>query len=154
VEYAITAVQNAAAAVGIQCAEGIVVACEKRVSSKLLAPSKTSEKTYKLDEHVRARPSHGGGPMRRGRQEPPRHLLAARGAVSSGHPCLHPLPLASSLLICLLARGICRQVFAAVAGLTSDANTLVNYARLAAQRYRLTYGEEQPVEALVQLREW
>jgi hypothetical protein len=60
VEYAITAVQNAAAAVGIQCAEGIVVACEKRVSSKLLAPSKTSEKTYKLDEHVRARPSPRG----------------------------------------------------------------------------------------------
>ena len=28
------------------------------------------------------------------------------------------------------------QVFAAVAGLTSDANILINYARLAAQRYR------------------
>lgn len=52
-EYAITAIQNAAAAVGVQCAEGIVVACEKRVASKLLAPPKASEKTYKLDEHVR-----------------------------------------------------------------------------------------------------
>ena len=28
------------------------------------------------------------------------------------------------------------QVFTAVAGLTSDANILINYARLAAQRYR------------------
>lgn len=38
----------------------------------------------------------------------------------------------------------------AVAGLTSDANILVNYARLAAQRYELTYGEKEPCEQLVQ----
>jgi len=63
------------------------------VASKLLAPPKASEKTFKLDEHV----------------------------------------------------------FAAVAGLTSDAAILVNYARLTAQRHRFTYGEEQPVESLVQL---
>ena len=61
VEYAITAIQNAAAAVGVQCAEGIVVACEKRVASKLLAPPKASEKTYKLDEHVRRGSGGGGG---------------------------------------------------------------------------------------------
>ena len=52
-EYAIAAIQNAAAAVGIQTKSGIVIATEKRVASKLLAPSKTSEKVYKLDEHVR-----------------------------------------------------------------------------------------------------
>ena len=38
----------------------------------------------------------------------------------------------------------------AVAGLTSDANILVNYARVGAQRYLLTYGSQQPVEQLVQ----
>ena len=43
------------------------------------------------------------------------------------------------------------QVFAAVAGLTADAAILVNYARVAAQRHRFTYGEEMPVESLVQL---
>lgn len=93
VEYAIAAIQNAAAAIGIQTKEGIVVATEKKVISKLLAPPKSSEKVYKLDDHV----------------------------------------------------------FAAVAGLTSDANILVNYARLSAQRYKYTYSEDQPVEQLVQL---
>lgn len=93
VEYAIAAIQNAAAAVGIQTKEGVVVAGEKKIASKLLAPPKSSEKMYKLDEHA----------------------------------------------------------FCAVAGLTSDANILINYARLAAQRYAYTYGEPQPVEQLVQL---
>jgi len=93
VEYAIAAIQNAAAAVGIQSAGGIVVATEKRAASKLLAPPKTSEKVYKLDEHV----------------------------------------------------------FTAVAGLTADANILISYARLSAQRHRYTYDEPQPVEQLVQL---
>lgn len=93
VEYAIAAIQNAAAVVGIQTKDGIVVASEKKLASKLLAPTKSSEKIYKIDEHV----------------------------------------------------------FAAVAGLTADANILVTYARLAAARYKFTYGEPQPVEALVQL---
>ena len=54
VEYAIAAIQNAAAAVGIQSKGGIVVASEKRVASKLLTPPKSSEKTFKVDEHVSA----------------------------------------------------------------------------------------------------
>lgn len=36
-----------------------------------------------------------------------------------------------------------------VAGITADANTLVNYTRLCAQRYKYTYGEPMPVEMLV-----
>ena len=43
------------------------------------------------------------------------------------------------------------HVFAATAGLASDASILVGYARLCAQRYAYQYGEPQPVEALVQL---
>ncbi len=38
----------------------------------------------------------------------------------------------------------------AVAGITSDANILINTARVAAQRYTFTYGEPMPVEQLVQ----
>ncbi|RLN47597.1 hypothetical protein BBJ28_00005600 [Nothophytophthora sp. Chile5] len=68
------------------------VSAEKKTVSKLLTPSKTSEKTIKLDDH----------------------------------------------LIC------------AVAGLTADANILVNYARLSAQRYELAYQEKEPCEQLVQ----
>jgi 20S proteasome subunit alpha 3 len=61
----------------LQSPDGIVLAAERKVVSKLLAPSKTSEKTYTIDDH----------------------------------------------LVCL------------VAGLTSDANILINQARLASQRY-------------------
>ena len=54
VEYAIAAIQNAAAAIGIQTREGVVVASEKKVATKLLAPAKSSEKIYKVSEHVLA----------------------------------------------------------------------------------------------------
>ena len=37
----------------------------------------------------------------------------------------------------------------AVAGMTADANILINYARQAAQRYLLTYSSEIPCEQLV-----
>jgi 20S proteasome subunit alpha 3 len=46
------AINNAGTCVGIQSADGIVLAAERKVVSKLLAPSKTSEKTYIIDNHV------------------------------------------------------------------------------------------------------
>lgn len=67
------------------------MAAEKRVVSKLLAPSKTSEKTYIIDDHV----------------------------------------------------------VTLVAGLSSDANILVQNARVAAQRYLYTYQEPMPIEQIV-----
>jgi 20S proteasome subunit alpha 3 len=38
----------------------------------------------------------------------------------------------------------------AVAGITADANILLNHARLAAQRYLYAYGETIPIEQLLQ----
>lgn len=38
----------------------------------------------------------------------------------------------------------------AVAGITADANTLIDYARRVYQQYALNYGEPMPVEQLVQ----
>lgn len=52
VEYAIEAINNAGTCVGLQSLDGIVLAAERRVVSKLLAPSKTSEKTYKLSDNT------------------------------------------------------------------------------------------------------
>lgn len=92
VEYAIEAINNAGTAVGILAVDGIVLAGEKNVPSSLLAPSKTSEKMYKIDEHITS----------------------------------------------------------VVAGLTADANILINNARVTAQRYIYTYDESMPVEQLVQ----
>lgn len=51
-EYAIEAINNAGTCVGLKASDGIVLAAERRVVSKLLAPSKTSEKTYTLDGHL------------------------------------------------------------------------------------------------------
>ena len=43
-----------------------------------------------------------------------------------------------------------RNVVAGVAGITADANSLVNYARQAAQQHLLSYNEDIPVEQLAQ----
>jgi 20S proteasome subunit alpha 3 len=54
VEYAVEAINNAGTCVGLVCpnGDGIVLAAEKRVVSKLLAPSKISDKTYPIDNHI------------------------------------------------------------------------------------------------------
>ena len=91
VEYAIEAINNAGTCIALQSTDGIVLAAEKRVVSKLLAESKTSEKTYKLDDNI---------------------------------SCL-------------------------VAGLTADANILIQKARIESQRYLYEYQESMPVEHVV-----
>ncbi len=92
VEYAMEAISHAGAALGILAKDGIILAAEKKIISKLLDNDKKTEKMYKIDEHIAC----------------------------------------------------------AVAGITADANILINYARLAAQRYTYTYQELIPVEHLVQ----
>jgi len=51
VEYAIKAIELGSTAVGIQTADGVVLAVEKRIASKLLVPS-SIRKLEKLDEHI------------------------------------------------------------------------------------------------------
>jgi len=86
------AIGQAGAAVGILSKDGVVLAAEKRITSKLLDIRKSTEKMYKVDEHVAC----------------------------------------------------------AVAGITADANILINYARQAAQRYYYAYQEPMPLEQLLQ----
>jgi 20S proteasome subunit alpha 3 len=50
-------------------------------------------------------------------------------------------------VVCQLTRS---NILAGLAGITSDANSLVNFARNAAQRHLFTYDEDIPVEMLVQ----
>ncbi|KAI9498940.1 proteasome subunit alpha type-4 [Zychaea mexicana] len=92
VEYAMEAISHAGIALGILAKDGIVIAAEKKVTSKLLEQSASAEKIYKLNDRM-----------------------------------------------------IC-----GVAGMTADANILINWARSSAQRYLFTYNEEMPVEQLVQ----
>ncbi|KAB8346040.1 hypothetical protein FH972_023092 [Carpinus fangiana] len=91
VEYALEAISHAGTALGILAKDGIVLAAERKVTSKLLEQDTSAEKLYILNDNM-----------------------------------------------------IC-----AVAGMTADANILINYARQAAQRYLLTYNEEIPCEQLV-----
>lgn len=91
VEYAMEAISQAGSAVGILSKDGVVLAAEKRITSKLLDVRKQTEKTYKIDDHIAC----------------------------------------------------------AVAGITADANILINYARLSAQRYTYAYQEPIPIEQLL-----
>eukprot|EP00798_Chlamydomonas_sp_ICE-L_P025282 gene25282-10935_t len=94
VEYAMEAISNAGAAIGILATDGVVLIAEKKITSKLLdtnAVGVRREKMYKLDDHVAC----------------------------------------------------------AVAGMTADANILINNCRLSAQRYYFAYQEPIPVEQLV-----
>ncbi|KAA0161736.1 hypothetical protein FNF27_06549 [Cafeteria roenbergensis] len=52
IEYAVAAIDNAAPAVGVLAKDGIVIAGEKKVLSKLLATPKSSEKMATVDEHI------------------------------------------------------------------------------------------------------
>jgi len=92
VEYAIEAINNAGTSVGILASDGVVMASEKKITSGLLAPARTSEKTYKL----------------------------------------------------------CPHATCSVAGLTADANILIDQARLRAGRYSYQYQEPIPIENLVE----
>eukprot|EP00450_Noctiluca_scintillans_P039277 CAMPEP_0194478384 /NCGR_PEP_ID=MMETSP0253-20130528/1846_1 /TAXON_ID=2966 /ORGANISM="Noctiluca scintillans" /LENGTH=250 /DNA_ID=CAMNT_0039317465 /DNA_START=25 /DNA_END=777 /DNA_ORIENTATION=+ len=52
VEYAVEAISQAGSVVGILASDGVVLAAEKKVTSKLLDQAKTREKLYEIDDHV------------------------------------------------------------------------------------------------------
>lgn len=54
VEYAMEAISQAGSAVGILAKDGVVLGAEKRITSNLLDIRKSTEKTYKIDDHVAA----------------------------------------------------------------------------------------------------
>jgi 20S proteasome subunit alpha 7 len=51
VEYAVKAVENGGTAIGIRCKDGVVLAVEKIVTSKLLKPG-ANKKITTVDRHV------------------------------------------------------------------------------------------------------
>jgi 20S proteasome subunit alpha 3 len=91
VEYAMEAINMAGSTIGILAKDGVLLAGEKKTTSKLLDQGQQREKIFKIDD----------------------------------------------------------ELFCAVAGLTSDANILINKLRMNAQQHKFTYGENQNVEQLV-----
>lgn len=98
-------------AIGIQTAEGVVLAVEKRITSPLMDPS-SIEKIVEIDGHIGAPTPRRPHPLR----SSPRRLLAA----------------------------------CAMSGLTADARTMIDRARVEAQNYWFTYNEKMPVESVTQ----
>lgn len=52
VEYALEAISHAGTAIGILASDGIVLAAERKVTSKLLEQDTSAEKLYTLNEYV------------------------------------------------------------------------------------------------------
>lgn len=52
VEYAMEAISQAGSAIGILANDGVLLAAEKRVTSKLLDIRKATEKIYTIDDHI------------------------------------------------------------------------------------------------------
>ncbi|EZG44281.1 proteasome subunit alpha type [Gregarina niphandrodes] len=52
VEYALEAINNASSTMGIVTKEGVVLAADRLVSTKLLDPGLSKEKIYVVDEHI------------------------------------------------------------------------------------------------------
>ncbi|KAM5342796.1 hypothetical protein ACJ41O_013762 [Fusarium nematophilum] len=126
VEYALEAISHAGTAIGILAKDGIVLAAERKVTSKLLEQDTSAEKLYILNECA---PSiHDRSPS---------HSLSLSYVYQSK---IDP----ADVSLVWISNMIC-----AVAGMTADANILINYARQAAQRYLLTYNEDIPCEQLV-----
>ncbi|RKP09309.1 proteasome component Y13 [Thamnocephalis sphaerospora] len=92
VEYAMEAISHAGTVLGVLATDGVIIAAEKKIVSKLLEQSTASEKLYAVNDNM-----------------------------------------------------VC-----GVAGVTSDANILVNFVRRVAQNYLYVYNEPMPCEQLVQ----
>lgn len=124
------AISHAGTCLGVLSSEGIVLAAENKNTSKLLEESSQSEKIYKLDRYVCTDD---------GSDATCSHIW------HSVHARLHNrwLPL-------IVFMGVRSNIACSVAGITADANILINNARLSAQRHLLTYQESIPVEQLVQ----
>lgn len=52
VEYAIKNIGNAGLCIGLTTKQGVILACEKESTSKLLESSKSSDKIYKVDSNI------------------------------------------------------------------------------------------------------
>ncbi|KAG6895476.1 hypothetical protein C0992_001070 [Termitomyces sp. T32_za158] len=125
IEYAMEAISHAGTVLGVLATDGVVLAAEKKVTGKLLDLSGAKEGGY------------GGSGEK---------IYLLNSCVSS--PDI--IECTSGMLTIVVSFWDIRNVIGGVAGLTADANSLINFARSAAQRHLLMYNEDIPVELLAQ----
>ena len=88
VEYAMEAISHAGTAIGILGTDGVVLAAEKKISSKLLEPAKSSEKMYMI-----AAPPTPTAEAMPSQQKPCRRSSRHPRHARHPHPLFHPPPL-------------------------------------------------------------
>lgn len=123
------AISNAGSCVGVLATDGVVLAAEKKITSKVRVGVWLVALCFTL-------------------------LPTQTPAATASSPCTPPL---DPQLLDTTAVGVKREklyqlddhVACAVAGITADANILVNTCRLHAQRYTLQFQEPIPVDQLV-----
>jgi len=116
------AISHAGTVLGVLAQDGVVLAAEKKVTGKLLDLSDSKHGGY-----------GGSGEKIYLLNSYVQRLFIPHSQPSSFHFSLTR-----------------RNVIGGFAGLTADANSLVNYCRSAAQRHLLQYNEDIPVELLAQ----
>ena len=125
------AISHAGTVLGVLAKDGVVLAAEKKVTGKLLDLSSAKEGGY------------GGSGEKI-------FLLNSCVFFFSLHNLWVLLLSISDSIVFNIFFKFYRNVIGGVAGLTADANSLVNFARSAAQRHLLQYNEDIPVELLAQ----
>lgn len=121
------AISHAGTVLGVLASDGVVLAAEKKVTGKLLDLSVTKEGGY------------GGSGEKI-------FLLTKCVCPRRRHGACGVDRL---VWLTRLLRSF-SNIVAGVAGLTADANSLINYARTAAQRHLFSFNEDIPVEQLAQ----
>lgn len=132
VEYAMEAISHAGTVLGVLAKDGVVLAAEKKVTGKLLDQSAekdggyggSGEKIFLLNSYV---------------------SITQFFILAPTHNILY-----NWTRTCTTFLPRIRNVLGGVAGLTADANSLINYARQASQRHLFSYNEPIPVELLAQ----
>jgi 20S proteasome subunit alpha 3 len=138
------AISHAGTAIGILASDGIVLAAEKKLTVRplpLMTSCPTPRPLFFSFVLLSLSPFAPGADVFSSTTHPDaRSFLAA----PSQSKLLEPSKSSEKMYM------VDEHVAVAVAGITADANILINQARLHAQRYRFTFVEPQPVEQLVQ----
>jgi hypothetical protein len=148
------AISMAGTVLAILSKEGVVMVAEKVRTSgidiytdfiwRCIAPA--PNRKWPVNCLIFLWPARVGKVWRLGRVVVPKRSSSS----TSRWPYQAPVRRARITLLKLSSAAFNSNILAGVAGITSDANSLVNYARTAAQKHLFSYDEEIPVEMLAQ----
>ncbi|VDM67665.1 unnamed protein product, partial [Strongylus vulgaris] len=138
VEYAIEAVKLGSTSIGIRTDEGVLLAAEKRSTSKLMV-NDAIEKISKVDEHVGVSNQFA---------------LWFDVGFQSGNEFLYTEKLLQFVIFISFSYATCTRLLlvpgVTFAGLIADSRTLVERAQIEAQNFWFTYNRKIRIEDVTQ----